>query len=400
VALATLNAERLMPRMEVSERDIEDAYAANRARFETPERREVLQAIIPSEEAAQALARQWSEGAEFPAIATAAAAAGGAATALGPVTRADLPLPALAEAAFSLAPGAVGAPLRTAFGWHVLRVGAVQPGAARPLAEVRDELRAGLAAERAADEAFERANRVEDALAGGATLAEAARQHDLGFVEARMDAQGRAPDGTRIAIPVPEAARAAALRAIFAAERGAAPRLQEGEWGFMAIDLREVTPPTLRPLASVREQVLASFLADARRRFQEERAAGLMAAIRAGQTLTAAAEAAGIRAEELGPLGREAGAANPMPRDLLPRLFELRGTDATMVQRPQSFAVIQLRGVTHPDLGDATAAVAALRAEASQTMAEDLETQLQAALRARAEVRVNPRAVEQLAGSN
>jgi peptidyl-prolyl cis-trans isomerase D len=265
---------------------------------------------------------------------------------------------------------------------------------------VRDELRAGLAAERAADEAFERANRVEDALAGGATLAEAARQHDLGFVEARMDAQGRAPDGTRIAIPVPEAARAAALRAIFAAERGAAPRLQEGEWGFMAIDLREVTPPALRPLASVREQVLASFLADARRRFQEERAAGLMAAIRAGQTLTAAAEAAGIRAEELGPLGREAGAANPMPRDLLPRLFELRGTDATMVQRPQSFAVIQLRGVTHPDLGDATAAVAALRAEASQTMAEDLETQLQAALRARAEVRVNPRAVEQLAGSN
>jgi peptidyl-prolyl cis-trans isomerase D len=399
VALATLNAERLMSRMEVSERDIEDAYAANRARYETPERREVQQVIVPSEEGAQAIARQWTDGAEFPAIEAAATAAGGAATALGVVARSDLPLPVLAEAAFALAPGAVGAPVRSPFGWHVLRVGVVQPGAARPLAEVRDELRAGLAAERAADEAFERANRVEDALAGGATLAEAARQHDLGFVETRMDAQGLTPEGIRVSIPVPEAARAAALRAIFSAERGAAPRLQEGEWGFMAIDLREVTPPALRPLDTVRDQVRAAFIADVRRRFQEERAAALLAAVRGGQTLAAAAEAAGIAAEELGPFGREASAGNPMPRDLLPQVFELRGTDATMVQRPQSFAVVQLRGVTRAEPGD-DAALAALRTEASQTMAEDLEAQYQAALRARADVRINPRLVEQIAGGN
>jgi peptidyl-prolyl cis-trans isomerase D len=92
---------------------------------------------------------------------------------------------------------------------------------------------------------------VEDALAGGATLAEAARQHDLGFVETRMDAQGLTPDGHPRRIPVPEPPAPPSLRAIFAAERGAAPRLQEGEWGFMAIDLREVTPPALRPLDTV-----------------------------------------------------------------------------------------------------------------------------------------------------
>jgi hypothetical protein len=95
--------------------------------------------------------------------------------------------------------------------------------------------------------------------------------------------------------------------------------------------------------------VRAAFIADVRRRFQEERAAALLAAVRGGQTLAAAAEAAGIAAEELGPFGREASAGNPMPRDLLPQVFELRGTDATMVQRPQSFAVVQLRGVTRAE---------------------------------------------------
>jgi peptidyl-prolyl cis-trans isomerase D len=399
VALATLNAARLMSEVEVSERDIEDGYAANRARYETPEKREVFQAVMQDEAAAQAIAAQWQAGADFAAIEAAASAAGGLASALGLSSRADLPLPALAEAAFALAPGAVSAPVQSPFGWHVLRVGTVEPGAQRSLDEVRGEIRAEIQAERAADLAFDRVNRVEDALAGGASLAEAARRYSLGFVEARLDANGRAPDGSEVDLQLAPALRPAVLRAIFAAERGAAPRLQEGEWGFLAVDVREITPPALRPLDTVREQVLAGFLAAARRRWQEERAAALLAATRAGQTLAVAAEAAQITAEELGPFGREAGGANPMPRDLLAPVFELAPNATTMIERAQSFAVMQLLSVTPADLSGETAALATLRGEAAQAMAEDFEAQYQAALRARANVRINPRLVDQMAGN-
>lgn len=403
VALATLNAARLMSEVEVSERDIEDSWAANRGRYETPEKREVFQALLQDEAAAQAIALAWQQTAEFTAIEQAARAAGGLATALGLSTRSDLPVPALAEAAFALAPGAVSAPVRTPFGWHVLRVGAIEAGAQRSLDEVRGELRAEIQAERAADLAFERVNRVEDALAGGASLAEAARRYSLGYIETRLDATGRAPDGTEVALPVAPSVRAPVLRAIFAAERGAAPRLQEGEWGFIAIDIREITPPALRPLETVREQVVAGFLAAARRRWQEERAAALLAATRSGQgggvSLAAAAQAAQINAEELGPFPREAGGGNPMPRDLLAPVFELVPNAATMIERAQSFAVMQLLGVTPADLSGEAAQLAALRSEASQAMAEDFEAQYQAALRARANVRINPRLVDQMAGN-
>ncbi len=399
VALATLNAARLMSEVEVSERDIEDAYAANRARYETPEKREVFQALMQDEAAAQAIATAWRQTADFAAIEQAAQAAGGLATALGLSSRADLPLPALAEAAFALAPGDVSAPVRTAFGWHVLRVGQIEAGAQRSLDEVRTELRAEIQAERAADLAFERVNRVEDALAGGASLAEAARRYSLGYIETRMDATGRAPDGTEVALPVAPTVRPAVLRAVFAAERGAPPRLQEGEWGFLALDVREITPPALRPLDTVREQVVAGFLAAARRRWQEERAAALLAATRGGQTLAAAAEAAQITAEELGPFPREPGGANPMPRDLLAPVFELALNGTTMIERAQSFAVMQLLSVTPADLAGEAAAVATLRNEAAQAMAEDFEAQYQAALRARANVRINPRLVDQMAGN-
>jgi len=400
IAVATLNAARMMTEVQVSDRDIEDAYAANRARYETPEKREIFQAVMQDEDAAKAIAERWRDGADFAAIEAAAQAAGGLASTLPLGARADLPLPELADAAFSLEPGAVSAPIHTAFGWHVLKLGQVEPGHTRSLDEVRDELRQQVAAERAADLAFERVSQVEDALAGGATLAEAAQRFSLGYAEGKLDATGHNPEGGDFPLPVAAAAKTAALRAIFAAERGAAPRMQEGEWGFMAVEVRDIQAPALRPLDTVREQVTAAWTADARRRHQEEAAAALLAATRAGKTLAAAATEAGVAAEELGPFGREAGGGNPMPRDLLAPVFELRGQDATMVERPQSFAVLQLLTIGEPDLSGQAEALATLRTETTQAMAEDLEAQYQAALRARANVRINPRLLDQIAGGD
>ncbi|MDB5377192.1 MAG: hypothetical protein JWR00_1638 [Rubritepida sp.] len=404
IAVATLNAARMMGEVQVSDRDIEDAYAASRARFETPEKREIFQAVMQDEEAAKAIAERWRSEPDFAAIEAAAQAAGGLASTLPLSTRAELPLPELAEAAFALEPGAVSAPVRSAFGWHVLKLGQVEPGHIRTLDQVRDELRQEIAAERAADMAFERVSQVEDALAGGSTLAEAAQRFSLGYFEGKIDATGRNPEGAEVDLPVAAAAKTAALRAIFTAERGAAPRMQEGEWGFMAVEVRDIQAPALRPLDTVREQVTAAYIANARRRFQEERAAGLLAATRGGQgvakTLAEAATEAGVTAEELGPFGREAGGANPMPRDLLAPVFELRGHDATMVERPQSFAVVQLLSVSTPDLSGSAEALTTLRTETAQAMAEDLEAQYQAALRARANVRINPRLLDQIAGGD
>lgn len=400
VAVATLNAARIMGEIQVTDRDIEDGYAANRARFETPEKREVFQVVMPDEEAAKAIAERWRSEPDWAAIEAAAQAAGGLASTLPASSRADLPLPELADAVFSLAPDTISAPVRSAFGWHVLKLGQVEAGHARTLDEVRDELRQEIAAERAADMAFERVSQVEDALAGGSTLAEAAQRFSLGYFDGKIDANGRTPEGTEANLPIAAAARTAALRDIFTTERGAAPRMKEGEWGFMAVEVRDVQAPALRPLDTIREQVENAYVANARRRFQEERAAALLAATRSGKTLVEAATEAGVTAEELGPFGREAGGANPMPRDLLAPVFELRGRDATMVERPQSFAVIQLLSVSTPDLSGQAEALTTLRSETAQAMAEDLEAQFQAALRARANVRINPRLLDQIVGGD
>jgi peptidyl-prolyl cis-trans isomerase D len=278
----------------------------------------------------------------------------------------------------------------------VLRAASIQAGTTRPLEAVREELRLEIAAEKAADTAFERSAAIQDALASGATLAEIAERLGMRFLAIRIDAQGRDADGREVALPIAVAARPALLQEIFQTAQGAAPRLTEGEFGFAAMELRSVTPAALRPLESIRAQVNEAFLADARRRFQEQRAAAILAATRAGKPLAEAVAEAGARIEELGPFGREAGGGNPIPRELLPPIFELRLNEVSMIPAPLSFAVVQLIAITRSGLEGQEAALTTLRNETATALAGDLEAQFGAALRARSDVRFNLRLMNAL----
>ena len=401
-AVAVLTADIMVREVEVSDADVAAAYAERRTTYETPERRTLDQALVPDEAAAKRVADELAAEPEMPFADFAARTevAGGQATQLGNVDRAALPLPELAEAAFALPAGGVSPPVRSAFGWHVLRVTGIAAGKNRPLEEVRDELRAALAQERAADLAFERSNQVEDALGGGATLEEAAKRYGLGYATVRTDASGNGPDGAKVELPVIEAAREPLLRAVFEAEAGAAPRLKENEAGFVAVELREVVPPALRPFETVEPQVREAFLADARRREQEERAAALLTAARGGKSLADAAREAGLGSHEVGAVKRAQGGEAPggaVPPELLAPLFELKPKEATMVPTRDGFAVAQLLEVTEPDPDADADALAKLRAETGRTLGADIEAQFVAALRARADVRINSRMLDALA---
>ncbi|MGG5809536.1 SurA N-terminal domain-containing protein [Falsiroseomonas sp. CW058] len=401
--VAILSAETLADQVEVEEAELRAAFESRRASFETPERRDLQQALLPTEEAARSLAAAWRGNADFAALQGAATAAGGAALALGNLTRADLPIEPLAGAAFALPVGGVTDPVQSPFGWHVVRVAAITAGTQARLEDVADRLRQDLALEKAADLAFERANRVEDAIAGGADLAEAARRYGMAVGTVKLDAQGNDETGAPVPFPVAQAARPELLRAIFAAEPGRAPRLQELRQAdaFVAVDLRAVVPPALKPFESVEADVRLAYATDARRRFQEERAAALLAAVRGGQTLEAAAAAAGLPSDRVGPFGRqpeaEAAPGPALPRELLPVVFGLRVNEPTMVPTARGFAVAQLLEIVAADPAADAAAVENARRSVQAQAADDIEAQFLAALRRRAEPRISPAMMQQVA---
>ncbi len=401
VTIAVLTGETLADQIEVSDAELTAAYEARRAQFETPERRDLQQALLQTQDAARQIAAAWRANPDFTAIEHAAQAAGGAALALGNVLRADLPIEVLAQAAFNAPPGSVTEPVQSPFGWHVMRVAGVTPGTTASLAEVGDRLRQEIALERAGDLAFERANRVEDALAGGASLEAASREYGLTLARVTLDAEGRDADGLPAVLPGPVATRAEMLRAIFTAQQGSAPRLQEFReaQGFMGIELHEVRPPALRPLAQVEAEVRLAWTNDAKRRVQEEKAAGLLSAARGGQMLEAAATAAGLTSLRMGPFGRQPEPGVPgltVPRELLPVLFNIPVNEPTMVPTAAGFAVAQLLEVISVDPGADAVALENAKRTTQQQMADDLNAAYAAALRDRAAPRISPALLQQV----
>lgn len=397
---AILSPSDLAEGIEVSEAAVAARYEAEAARFRLPERRDLDQALLPEEGPARALAGAWRSGATLEEVSAAARAAGGEVTELAAVERELLPFPALSEAAFGAAEGAIAGPVRSPLGWHVLRVRRILPPETRALAEVRDELRREIAEERAAEQAYRLVDRVEDLLAAGTPLAEAAERNGLRVIRLRVDPSGRPVGGEDPLAELPEALREALRREAAAADPGRPPRLEEVKGAqFVAVQITGVTPPALRPFEEVEQAVRLAFVAEAQRRAQEERAAALLAAVRGGQALVESAAAAGLAGDRLPPVSRRPLAGEPgLPEELRSAAFSAARGEAVMAETATGFLVAQVVEITPGDPGADPVGLGNLRGEIERQMQEDLEAQFLAALRARAGVSVNQAVLRRIAG--
>jgi peptidyl-prolyl cis-trans isomerase D len=397
IQVAVFGPDQLAAGIEVPAEDVAAAFAARRGEFEQPERRDADQLQFADEATAGIVAAQWRLGAPWEVIAARAAEAGGTANRLGPVERAGVPIAALASAIFEAPERGVAGPVRTPFGWAVVRVNRVEPARNATLEDVADRLRATLARERAADLVYTRERRIEDALAGGMSLPEAARTHGMALFEIEaVDAEGRDPQGLAVDLgPV----AAPALAAAFAASPADEPRMTETAGAvFFAVKVLGVTPTTPLPFDTVRERVVAAWTADAASRAAEEAATALMTAARApGASLATAAASAGITLARTAPIARpDPRARQPVPAELARALFALPAVgEVSMVRTGPGFAVIGLAAIT-PAAAD-EAAVAAQRARASQALGEDIEQVFVDQLRTRAGVTISPRGLDLLA---
>jgi peptidyl-prolyl cis-trans isomerase D len=141
-----LSAEALGRAEPASDAELKALYEARAAQLGTPEQRRVSHILVKTRDAAEKLlAELRTSPARFEALAKQHSLDAGSAEKggdLGPVGRGDVVKP-FADAVFALKEGEIAGPVETEFGFHVVRVSAVQPGRMRAF----DEVKAALAAE-------------------------------------------------------------------------------------------------------------------------------------------------------------------------------------------------------------------------------------------------------------
>jgi peptidyl-prolyl cis-trans isomerase D len=387
-----LLAREVMP----DEAELRVLYEARGREFVTPERRTVQVVLSQDEAKAAALAARWREGADWAAMQQAATADGAAPVELADAVRTEIPAPELAEAIFAAAPEAVVGPVRSALGWHVLRVTRVAPGVTRSFEAVREQLLAEYRANRAVDMIYDRANKLDDLLAAGTPLDEMPGDLGMAGVTGTLDARGMTPEGNPAPIPGGDGLREALVRTAFATAKDEPPRLIEGPRpqgggvaGFYALAVEEIIPPAARPFEEVQDEVLEDWRRNETRRTQEEAAAKLMAAVKGGQTLADAAVLADLPVQRLPEVNRGSRPAEEVPLQLVDPLFGLKPGEATMVETADGFVVAVLAEVQPVQPDADPIGFGQVREALSRTMADDLQASVIIALRARAQPQVN-----------
>ncbi|HRY25463.1 MAG TPA: peptidyl-prolyl cis-trans isomerase [Geminicoccaceae bacterium] len=394
VTLVTLTADDIVDEIEIDEARLREEYEARADFYTTPERRRVGQLLASDRETIEEARLALEEGAVFAELADSMADRGLTYGPLGPTAREDLP-PEFADAIFALGPDEVSEPVQSAFGWHLFRLIEVEPETVRSFEDARDEIRRDLALDRAIDQLPDLASALDDGIAAGESLEEAALA--VGTTARRfqaIDAQGRDATGAPVegGAPSPEI-----LAAIFAAPLEETSLLEEtpgGTFYMFRVDASEPSRP--RRLDEVRDDVAALWRQEERQRLATERVEAIMADARSGRTLETIAAGLGdeVTLRRFGPIGR---AADGSEAGLTPEAVEaLFATDkGNLAREPvatrNGSAILRTDAIMVPE-GDQPE----LREQLTAALRNDVLIQYEAALRRRYPVEVNEAAIASL----
>ena len=395
LTFVVMRPEDLLEEVGVDPQEVRESYEARLAEFTIAEEREVEQILVPEEETAQKIAKRLLEGSDFYAVAKELAGQDEAQVKLGKINRGGL-LGETQDIVFGLDEGEISTPVKSPFGWHVFRVTALSAGREKSFDEVKGQIEGEIRFERASDALVELTTKVEDALAGGAALEETAASFrlELGKI-ARTSAAGRGPDDKPVADLPPTPGF---LDIAFQVAQGEEPLLEEAPDGtYFLVRVDEITAPALRPLAEVRDRVVADWQADEQKKAAEAKAEELAERVRAGVALAALGKEVGFESRTTEALTRaEAGAKAGLGRALVEELYNLKSGEVASGADPtgKSQLVVRLKGIENVEPAARPKEVEKLAETIRSTVVGDILAQFNRALETDLDVEINQRAAD------
>ena len=290
-----------------TEAQITAYYTANAAQYAASESRGVTTLILPDEASAKAAAASGS-------LDSAAHAKGLTTAKLAPLTRDALAAqtsPEAAAAVFSASHGAIVGPVKSALGWYVLRVDAVNAKPARSLAAAHGEIAAALGAKMRQSALADLTAKIDDGFGKGGALSDAAKQLGVSLTQTEaLTADGKVYGKAGATAP---AQIAKIIPTAFQMERTGAPQLAELEPGksFVIFDVSQISASAAAPLAEVKADVATAWALKSGSDAAKAAASKVLAEVKKGTDLAKALASLGVPLPPVQPvsMGREQIAA-------------------------------------------------------------------------------------------
>jgi peptidyl-prolyl cis-trans isomerase D len=381
----------------VSDQEVEAYYRDHGQEFERPRRvrpAHILARVPPvggseaetkTKEKIETALKKIKAGADFAQVAKEISEDPGSAPNggdLGFVARGELVQP-FDQVVFSLKKGEVASePVRTAFGYHAIKLLDVQEATKRTLKEVAGEIRAKLQAERSDRSARAKADEARQTLLGSKDFLSDARR--LG-VQARevLVARGEPIEGIGRVAEIEDAA--------FSVTLGGTSAVLKGPTGYLVFRVSEEIPAAVPPLAEIKGVVAESVKRQKAEAQARDQAQALSKTAESAPDLMALAKRHGVPAGDTGFFSRS---GQPGDKDLpqeVSRAAFLLGSGSTSQPIPTARGVYLVRVVERrpPDLSE----LAKERAEIERQFIEQKRNRIWeayvAALKAEAKIQIS-----------
>lgn len=397
IVLVELTPENLAQWQTISDADARKVYDENPDKFGTPERRHLRQIMFPNADETQAASEKIAGGASFESIAEQRGLKD-ADTDLGTLTKSGIVDPAIASAAFALKEGDVSAPVQGRFGTVLIKAVKVEPGQMKSFEQVAPEIKKELALNKARGDVIDTQNKIEDARAGGATLAEAAQK--AGLTPRTIDAVDRSGRGTDGA-PVPNLPKNVdVLSQAFATQVGIeTDPVQVPGGGYLWYEVTNVTPSRERNLDEVKPQVETRWKDDQIARKLKEKADEIVGKLKAAGNIDEIAAASGVKVETAADLKRNATGAS-VPASVIDLAFRTAKDTPVAAEgaRPTEMLVFTVTAVNDPKFDPAAAETKQMAEGLKPAITESLLAEYVAQLQTDYGVSINPTVFNQIVG--
>lgn len=343
ITYAVLQPETLVPEMAVDDAAVTALYEARADQYQVPEKRLVERLVYPTEDEAKAARARLDTGeATFEALVQERGLA------LMDIDLGDLgvaELGAAGEAVFALTdPGVVG-PLPSDLGPALFRMNGILAAQTTTLDEVRAELQSELQLDAARKAIADRVEAIDDALAGGATLAELATDQAMALVT--TDYAPGAEDND----PITNDTRfAEAADRMVVGDYAEAILLDNG--GVAAMQIDADVPATPIPFDKVRDKVTAAWSAQALQDALSLHATEVKAQVEAGASLS------GFGIASVTPPVTRDHQISDAPAAVMDAIFAMAPGEVRVIETP-GWVGLMLLSVVEPAKGDDEAAKAA-----------------------------------------
>ena len=372
VTTVAVTPAELAKTITVSDADAKKRYDDNLKQYQTPERRHIEQIVFPDMAQAQAASTRLKSGIKFDALASERGLKASDID-LGTVAKSAIIDPTVANAAFALKPGEVSAPIQGKFGVVIVTVLSVDPAETKAFNVVEPFIKADMALERAKSKVQDLHDKMEDARAGGATLAEAAKTLGLQAVTLDIDRSGRDPAG-KFVTAIPGATNV--ISGAFSNDVGVDTYPIDADGGYVWYEVEAVSPAHDRTLDEVKTEVQQRWHDDQVAARVKAKAADLLAKLKTGNPFDALAMADNVKVQTATDLkrGPASGGISPKVTDAV--FHTANGAfGSSEGDKPTEWVVFRVSDVKTPPLDPNSADGKKLVQLLQQAMSDDVFTQ-------------------------